>query len=270
MPKRPDLLTREGAKIDKFAFTLVPEAERAPQLGLITLSTDLTIEQEVWQFIGHGTRAGKTPNILHSRIHSDDEVTAENLTAMKDRFGLSLGLMPKAHHFDVIGYGCTSASLLIGENEIINVVKSHTDTAHVTTPLTAARHAMASVGARKIAYLAPYISDISLTMCRYLETKGFEIVSAGTFGEGRDSQVGQIDSVSILTAITSLAKSACQTADAVFVSCTALNCAPIIAPAETALGIPVISSNSALAWHMARLANITVPANANGMLFDQN
>ncbi len=79
MPKRPDLLTREGAKIDKFAFTLVPEAD-APQLRLITLSTDLTIEQEVWQFIPAWHTRRKDATYSTAAFQSDDEVTAENLT----------------------------------------------------------------------------------------------------------------------------------------------------------------------------------------------
>jgi maleate isomerase len=58
--------------------------------------------------------------------------------------------------------------------------------------------------------------------------------------------------------------------DAIFISCTSLKCATIIAIAESQFGIPVISSNSAIAWDMARLARLAMPANEKGLLFQQD
>ena len=45
--------------------------------------------------------------------------------------------------------------------------------------------------------------------------------------------------------------------DAVFASCTNLNTFGVIERAENALGKPVISSNSALIWHLSALAGLT-------------
>ncbi|MDA0801801.1 MAG: Asp/Glu racemase, partial [Proteobacteria bacterium] len=58
--------------------------------------------------------------------------------------------------------------------------------------------------------------------------------------------------------------------DAIFISCTSLKCATIIAIAEAKYGIPVISSNSAIAWDMARLARLAMSASEKGLLFQQN
>lgn len=254
----------------KFDFSLENHTERAVQLGLVTLSTDLTIEAELRYFIGDSSARSKMPNIMHTRIASDDEVTPENLTAMREGFSSSLALFPSGHHFDVIGYGCTSASLLIGEKAVNELISAQIDVDHVTTPLTGARRALRALGTKKIAYLAPYVSDISANMCRFLEDDGFDIVAAGTFGESRDSVVGQIDRESILTAINRLASNALTPPDAVFVSCTALKCAPLIEAAEEKLGIPIISSNSAIAWDMARLSGLAVPPEGKGRLFHQN
>ena len=189
---------------------------------------------------------------------------------MKERFADALALFPPGYHFDVISYGCTSASLLIGEDTVQAIVKSHVDVNHVTTPLTGARRALRAVGARNIGYLAPYISEISEKMCFLLEDNGFEIGAAATFGEGRDSVVGCIHPQSILDAIDTIISSATIPLDAIFISCTSLKCAPIIAIAEAQYGVPVISSNSALAWDMARLARLAVPASEKGLLFQQD
>ncbi|MDB4858197.1 Asp/Glu racemase, partial [Alphaproteobacteria bacterium] len=121
-----------------------------------------------------------------------------------------------------------------------------------------------------IGYLAPYISEISEKMCFLLEDNGFEIGAAATFGEGRDSIVGCIHPQSILDAIDAITSSATIPLDAIFISCTSLKCALIIAIAEAQYGIPVISSNSAIAWDMARLARLAMPENEKGLLFQQD
>ncbi len=246
--------------------------ETAAQLGLITLETDLTIETELRHFIGDsiGTKigVGQKPTILHSRIACDDEVTSENLMAMSDRFAEALALFPPGYRFDVIGYGCTSASLLIGEQTVQNIVKSYIDVDHVTTPLTGARRALKTIGAKQIGYLAPYISEISFQMCSLLEDEdGLQISAAATFGEGQDSIVGCIHPQSILEAIDAIVNEASTRLDAIFISCTSLKCAAIIETAETKHGIPVITSNSAIAWDMARLASLNVPKAGKGRLF---
>ncbi len=249
--------------------------ETAAQLGLITLETDLTIETELRHFIGDsiGTKIGRgqKPTILHSRIACDDEVTSENLTAMNDRFGESLALFPPGYRFDVVGYGCTSASLLIGEKTVQDVIKSNISVKHVTTPLTGVRRALRAIRARQIGYLAPYISEISSQMCALLEDEdGLQIAAAATFGEGRDSIVGCIHPQSILAAIDAIVDQASTRLDAIFISCTSLKCATIIHTAEAKHDIPIISSNSAIAWDMARLASLNVPGARKGRLFNQD
>ena len=262
-------------KFYNLPFRKAKHDETAAQLGLITLATDLTIETELRHFIGDsiGTRVGQgqKPTILHSRIACDDEVTSENLTAMTDRFAESLALFPPGYRFDVIGYGCTSASLLIGEQTVQNIIKSYIDVNHVTTPLTGVRRALRTIGARQIGFLAPYISEISFQMCSLLEDEdGLQIAAAGTFGEGRDSIVGCIHPQSILDAIDAIVDQASTWLDAIFISCTSLKCAAIIEKAENKHGIPVISSNSAIAWDMARLASLDVPRAGKGLLFHQD
>ena len=262
-------------KLAHLPFRTANDDETAAQLGLITLETDLTIETELRHFIGDsvGTKVGhgQKPTILHSRIACDDKVTSENLTAMSDRFGESLALFPPGYRFDVVGYGCTSASLMIGEKTVQDIIKSYIHVNHVTTPLTGARRALRAIRARQIGYLAPYISEISSQMCSLLRDEdGLQIAVAATFGEGRDSVVGCIHPQSILDAIDAMVDQAPRQLDAIFISCTSLKCAAIIDTAEAKHGIPVISSNSAIAWDMARLANLYVPQAGKGRLFYQD
>ena len=258
----------------RIPFRVANREETAVQIGLVTLETDLTIETELRQLIGNsiGTTVGKgqQPAILHSRIACDDHVTAENLIAMKGQFSASLALFPNSLHFDVVGYGCTSASLLIGEQVIEEIIKSKVDVKHVTTPLTGVRQALKTLKAKNIGYLAPYVSDIAFKMCSLLEEDGLQIGAAATFSEGKDSIVGCIHPSSILDAIDTIVSEAAAPLDALFIACTSLKCTSIINTAESKHNIPVISSNTALAWDMARLADLNVPSSGKGYLFNQN
>ena len=170
---------RTQPKFTHVPFRVARIAETAVQMGLVTLETDLTIETELRHFIrdavGTYIGHGQPPTILHSCFACDDQVPVENLTAMTERFADALALFPPGFHFDVIGYGCTSASLLIGEDTVQAIFKSHVDVDHVTTPLTGARRALTAVGARNIRYLATYISEISEKKSFIIEDAGFEI-----------------------------------------------------------------------------------------------
>ena len=54
--------------------------------------------------------------------------------------------------FDVIAYGCTSASVLIGEKEVSAAIQSvHTDVP-ITTPITACIAAAKTLNVKKLAY----------------------------------------------------------------------------------------------------------------------
>ena len=270
--RRPENLASDFVHLP---FRTANQDETAVQLGMITLETDLTIETELRHFIGDsiGTKIGlgQPPTILHSRIACDDQVTSENLVAMTERFSDSLTLFPPGHHFNVVGYGCTSASLLIGEQAVQDIVSSYVDVDHITTPLTGVRRALRNIGAKQIGYLAPYISEISIQMCSLLEEEdGLQIAVAATFGEGRDSIVGCIHPQSILNAIDTVVDHAATPLDAIFISCTSLKCASIINEAETKHAVPIISSNSAIAWDMARLTGLNVPSTGKGRLFQKN
>ena len=180
-------LSKEELEFTQVPFFTIRNEDRAKQMGLIILETDLTIETEFRKFLSQDENSKEQISLLNTRIPCDDKVTASNLTLMENRFTDSLDLFPKNYEFDVIGYGCTSASLLIGDEKITKIVKSRVLTENVTTPMLAVKKALKVLGANKIGYLAPYISEIAQQMCSNLSETGFDIVNAATFAEDRDS-----------------------------------------------------------------------------------
>lgn len=245
-------------------YDVLTPQEQVAQMGLIVLSSDLTIEDEFRYFFSGISH--QDLSLWHNRIPMDDKVSANSLAAMEQHFAQVLKNFPPHHIYDVIGYGCTSAALILGDDKIRDIVISHSQAKHVTTPMAAAKNALAHLKAKKLIYLAPYISDISHRMCETLDAAGHHVIKRATYAEERDSVVGMITPASIASSLEKLLQEA-DDADAVFVSCTSLKCASIIPTLEQAYKLPILSSNAVLAWDMANLAQHPIKDPSKGILF---
>ncbi len=229
-------------------------------LGVIVLETDETLEAEFCRIIRRAEVA-----LYHSRIAMVPEIRPETLMRMEQDLPASARLLPPALQFDAIGFGCTSASTVIGSQRVAAAVQTVCPSAQVTDPLAAVIAAGRAMGIKRFGFVTPYVPEVSMKMRQRLEGAGFEIAGFGSFEEGNDRVVARISEASILQAVVAVAEQdAC---DAVFVSCTNLRCLDVIAQAEAKTGKPVISSNLALAWHMLRLAGIKDKNTQFGQLF---
>ncbi|MDR6670931.1 ATP-binding cassette domain-containing protein [Rhizobium sp. 1399] len=204
------------------------------------------------------------PSILLLDEPSAGLFTPANLMKMSDEIPGTVGLLPDVA-FDVIGFACTSGSLVIGEERITERVHEVLPGVKVTNPVTAARAAMEALGARRIALLTPYMPEINHSLRASLMARGMDIPVMGSFHEPDDNRVARITPASIERAILELGSS--DECDALFVSCTSMRVTRIVAQVEAKLRKPVTSSNHALAWHMLRLAGYDQPMRGLGRLF---
>jgi maleate isomerase len=166
---------------------------------------------------------------------------------------------------DVVAYGCTSGAMVIGDDNVAARIHEARPGVAYTTPMAAAFAAFEALGCARVALLTPYIDEINQAMRAHLEAGGLEVPVMGSFNEGDDRKVGQISPDSLRRAALELGTS--EAVDAVFVSCTALRLAEVVAEIEAALGKPVTSSNHAMAWHCLRLAGVDDPLPRHGRLF---
>lgn len=219
-------------------------------IGLIVLGTDHTIEHEFSRVIP------RLPGVAlyAARIANSSTITPETLRAMASSLTATTDLILPGVRLDVIGYGCTSASMVLGEERVFELVKKARPNAKVTTPITAAFAAFDAFKAKRIGVLTPYRRDVNEIVQSYIENKGYEVPVFGSFNEEDDNRAAKISGESLkrgVAAITARAK-----VDMVFVSCTSIRLLDAAAGIERDLGIPVTSSNHALAWHCLRLAGI--------------
>ncbi|MCV6594666.1 MAG: aspartate/glutamate racemase family protein [Silicimonas sp.] len=230
----------------RLPYTLTPDDPKAPPLGLIVLQTDETIEPE----FNHAFADHPSP-LYVTRIPSSPTVTTDTLAAMEADLARAADLLPKARPYPVVGYGCTSASSVIGSDKVEALVQKTCQTAHVTNPLRAAIACAAHHGISKLALISPYIEEVNTPLRSRFSEAGLSTDVFATFGEAQEAKVVRISTTSIVEAATRLG--AGPNVDGVFLSCTNLPTRQAIPEIEARIGKPVLSSNQALAWHMKSL-----------------
>ncbi|WP_323778147.1 aspartate/glutamate racemase family protein [Leisingera sp.] len=229
-------------------------------LGVIVLETDETLEPEFSRMMA---REGVA--LYHSRIPMAPEIRPETLARMLADLPASARLLPSSRDFDVIGYGCTSASTVIGSAQVAEAVQTVLPKARVTDPLAAIIAAGRALGASRLGFVTPYLPEVSAQMRSNLEDAGFAIAGFGSFEEVDDRVVARITEAAISDAAKQVVKEG--DCDAIVISCTNLRCLRVIPEIEAQTAVPVVSSNQALAWHMLRLAGVTERQPQFGRLF---
>lgn len=228
------------------AFETEPRNE--PRLGLVVLQADETIEGEFRRIVPSDV------DLYVSRVPSGVDVTPDSLAEMENHIGQSASLFPTPAPFDVIGYGCTSGTSVIGVDRVAELVRSGASVKVVTEPISGLMAASRHFGVTRLAFLSPYIENVSSAMRSVLAENGIETPVFGSFETGEEAVVARISPASLIEAAVDIGKN--PDAEAVFISCTNLRTLDIISTIEDRVGKPVLSSNQVLIWHMCHLAGV--------------
>lgn len=243
-----------------FPYRLTGPIGTKGALGLIVLQVDETIERDF-------RRLFPDPEVaIHvSRIPSGAELTPGTIATMRSELPRAAALLPPATEFDAIGYACTSGATLIGPDAVAALVAGGATTRAVTDPFTAAVAALSALGVGSIGIVSPYVASVADPIRSAFRAAGFDVPATLSFGEEIEARVARIDPASIRDA--ALEVGAAGGVEAVFLSCTNLRTLDIIDDLEVRLRLPVISSNQALAWRMARISGSPVTSRPPGRLF---
>jgi maleate isomerase len=231
-----------------------PPLDRRPmekRVGLIVLATDHTTEPDFQRLV-----AGPRTGVYVSRIAYSNPTTPENLRRMQPGLSAGAALLLPGETLDAICYSCTSASVVIGDAEVEAAVREAKPGVPVVTPPMAAMRGLNALGARMISILTPYTVETSRPMADYFAAHGFGIASFTCLGLDDDREMARIAPATLVE----LARQAtARSAEALFVSCTALRSALAATAMEEAVGRPVVTSNQASAWNCLRLCGLDAP-----------
>jgi maleate isomerase len=204
--------------------------------------------------------------VYQSRLFNDAEITLETLRAIGPRIAPSAELILPGIPLDVVAFGCTSATMTLGEEAVFAEIRKVRPNVACTTPATAAMAAFKALAAKNIGLLTPYAPQINANLVAYFQGRGANIAAVATFDRQDDREAARISVASIEAATRRMA--ATSRIDAIFVSCTSLRVAEAVARLEREAGAFVTSSNHAMAWHCLRLAGIDDVVPKAGRLFE--
>ncbi|MBF9033123.1 Asp/Glu racemase [Rhodobacterales bacterium HKCCE2091] len=230
-----------------------------PRIGLIALQVDETVEDDLRRVI-----PPDHARVNVTRVPSGAELTPDTIRAMETALPAAAALLPPAVTFDAVAYACTSGTTLIGAGRVAELVRQGAKARAVTDPLTAALAAIAALGLRRIGIVSPYIPAVAEPIRAAFEGAGVEVSGTLSFGEEVEARVARIAPGSIRAAAAELARTA--RPDGLFLSCTNLRTLGVIDALEADLGLPVLSSNQVLGWHLSRLAPAPLSGAAPGRL----
>jgi len=234
----------------------------AAKIGMVVLSSDYTIDYEFRQVF-----VDDSIGIYQTRIENSPEVTPQTLAAMEQKIPAALHTILPGEQLDVVAYCCTSASTVLGEQTVFDRIAEVQPQAKATTPITAAFAAFKALSAKRIAVLTPYRSDVNQVLRQYIVDAGFEVPVFGSFNQSQDPLVARIDLPSLENAIVHLIERG--NVDLVFVSCTSIRLLEEVKAIESKIGLPVTTSNHAMAWHCMRLAGDEKHLPHLGRLFEK-
>lgn len=234
-----DLVTRSGQPVQ------FNDPEATARFGLIALATDMTSERDLYRQLPQDHVA-----IHVTRLAFENPTTPENLRRMTPGLTGAAALLAPLNPVRAICYSCTAASVVIGDAEVAAAICQSVGPVPVVTPAGAARLAFSALGVGRLAVLTPYTVATSQPMAEYFMRHGLEIAGFECLGLEDDRDMARVSDLTIIDAAIAADR---PDADALFVSCTALPAVNVIAEIEARIGKPVVTSNQASAWAMARL-----------------
>ena len=228
------------------------------RIGLIALATDFNSEQDLRRMYPDGVE------VFTNRVLNANPVTLQNLRNMASDISRAAGGILPGFNLDAMIYGCTSGTVANGAKNIEQLVQKSCPGVPVTNPVSAALAAFAHLGAKRISILTPYTEEVNLEMAAYFADHGIDVINIAGFGYQSDIDMTGIPPQEIAQAATKVCD---DSADLLFISCTAIRASLVIETIEQTISKPVVSSNQALVWHSLKLIGYKQGIEGYGSLF---
>jgi len=240
-------------------YNVVFDAGRHPRakLGFVLLATEQTITDDMVRICPDGV------GLHFTRVSSPDSITVESLTTVGPQLTDAASRLLPDGTLDVVCYGCTSGSLVLGEERVHDLLAAGAPSATPTSLIAGVIRGLEAVRAQRIVVATPYLDEINAAERDYLTDAGFEVLAIEGLNLERDSDMVRVAPGFLLDFAAGLDR---PEADAIFISCGALRSIEIIDALEARAGKPVVTSNQAMAWDALRLAGVDDPIGGHGRL----
>nr|WP_274564568.1 Asp/Glu racemase [Streptomyces spiramyceticus] len=245
-------------------------SHRTYRIGQIVPSSNVTMETEVPAILRARHTVAPERFTFHSSRMRMTHVTPEQLKAMdadSDRCAVELS----DAHVDVLGYACLVAIMSMGlgyhrtsEERLHRRTVENEAPAPVVTSAGALVHGLHTLGAKKIALIAPYMRPLTRTVVEYLTHEGIEVLDYRALEIPNNLDVAAHDPAKLPGLARALEHA---DADAVVLSaCVQMPSLGAVEEAEQLLGKPVVSAAVCTAHQMLRALDLPAVAPGAGHL----
>ncbi|HEY2527392.1 MAG TPA: hypothetical protein VGJ20_05475 [Xanthobacteraceae bacterium] len=228
------------------------------RLGLIIPSSNRMVEEEM---VRH-TPPGVVAHVMRLRMTGVHQVALDRLLPGVEMAAVVL----TDAHCDVVAFHCTANSMadgLAGEEKLQAALR-RAGAPQATTTASAIRHALATLGARRIVLLTPYGAQSTKEEADFLHQAGHEVVQACGYAlKGSDEYCATPPQFWRERAI----EAARSDADAYLISCANIAVFPVIEDIEQKLDRPVLTSNQVVLFEALSLLGVSDRRNCPGRLF---
>jgi Arylmalonate decarboxylase len=181
------------------------------RVGLIVPSSNTTMETEVPALLAAHSRVCPADTFsFHSSRARMQQVSAEELRAMNDQVGRCALELSDARP-DIVATACLVAVMAQGrgyhrvaEAQITEIARGQGLDSPVISSAGALVNALAALGARRVALVAPYVESLTALVVDYLEGEGLARWEAGHLHAGRQHErvaAGEIQALPVLPEI---------------------------------------------------------------------
>lgn len=228
------------------------------KIGFVLLAMEQTMESDIFNLTPPGV------GVHIARAPMDNVVSVETLQAMTQGIGDAAATIVPEIDLDVIAYGCTSGSVVIGEDNVFAQLRRGAPNAKPTSLITAVMNALNALDATRIAVATPYLHEVNVIERNYMQERGFNILNIEGLGIEKDEDMVRVAPSYIAEFAASVDR---PDTEALFISCGALRSVEVIDQLEQQLQKPVVTSNQALVWDCLRQAGINDRFDGYGTLF---
>ena len=155
----------ETATVEGSSWSLAFDARPVRwRIGFIALATDHTAERDFARIC-----PADEVGVYVTRVLNENPTTIENLKAMQPRISAAAELILPGEPLDAVAYGCTSATVAIGDEGVTAAIHEAKPGVPCITPPSAAVAAFGHLGVSRISLLTPYTKAVSAPFVGYFE-----------------------------------------------------------------------------------------------------
>jgi maleate isomerase len=247
-----------------------PKVRGTYRIGQIVPSSNTTMETEIPALLRWREAVAPERFTFHSSRMRMKKVTKEELAAMdadSDRCAAELSDAA----VDVLGYACLVAIMSMGkgyhcqsEKRLHEVTKREGHPAPVVTSAGALVDGLKTLGAKRIAMIAPYMKPLTQMVAEYIEHEGIEVADKIALEIPDNLEVGRRDPMALCTIYKDLNLSGVDAL--VLSSCVQMPSLAAVAVVEQECGIPVVSAAISTTYQMLKKLDLNTYVPNGGAL----